>query len=150
MSMYERTQDGITTCLTEEEGLAEGRAAMLDRVTLREYVRVISVESGAYDITYKDDRRVILIPVDVVPDSTEETAGAAVEGDDPACEGHSGEDGDLLGGVGIGETTFCDGSCRPQPRHPYTVLIGYAPALFSDRGAAERCAAHFGSTVTVN
>ncbi|MFE4832927.1 hypothetical protein [Streptomyces sp. NPDC056672] len=151
MSMYERTEDGITTYVTEEEGLAEGREAMLDRVTLREHVRKISVESGAYDITYRDGRHVVLIPVDAVPELTEEPVGAAVEDDDPACEGHSGEDGDLLGGVGIGETTYCDGSCQPQrPRYPFTVMVGYAPTYFNDRGAADRCAALYGSTVIVN
>ncbi|MDX3867256.1 hypothetical protein [Streptomyces europaeiscabiei] len=154
MPMYERTEDGITAYVTEEEALNEGRAAMLDRVTFREHVRKISQESGAYDITYKDDRHVVLIPVDTVPGSTGEPASAAVEGDedgDPVCEGHNGEDDDLLRGVGIGETTYCDGSCRPQrPRYPFTVMIGYTPAYFNDRGAADRCAALYGSTVTVN
>jgi hypothetical protein len=155
MPMYERTEDGITTYVTEEEGLAEGRAAMLDRVTLRECVRKISGKSGAYDITYKDGRRVVLIPVDAAaPQSTEGPVGAAVEGDQeggPACEGHIGEDDDLLGGVGIGETTYCDGTCRPQrPHYPFTVMIGYTPTYFNDRGAADRCAAQYGSTVTVN
>lgn len=154
MQMYERTEDGITTCVAEEEALAEGRAAMLDRVTLREHVRKISQESGGYDITYKDGRHVVLIPVDGVPEPTGEPVGAAVEGDedgDPVCEGHNGEDDDLLRGVGIGETTYCDGSCRPQrPRYPFTVMIGYTPAYFNDRGAADRCAALYGSTVTVN
>lgn len=149
--MYERTEDGITNCVTEEQGLTEGRAAMLDRVTLREHVRKISVNSGAYDITYKDGRHVVLIPVEVAPEPVEEPVGAAVEADDPACEGHAGEDGGLLGGVGIGETTYCDGSCKPQrPRYPFTVKIGYSLAYFNDRGAADRCAAQYGSTVTVN
>ncbi|MFE9437055.1 hypothetical protein [Streptomyces sp. NPDC006640] len=154
MPIYERTENGITACVTQAKGLAEGRAAMLDRVTLREHVRMISEESGAYDITYKDDRRVVLIPVDATPQPTEEPVGADDEDgedDSPACEGHNGEDYDLLRDVGIGETTYCDGSCRPQrPRHPFTVMIGYAPAHFNDRGAADRCAAHYGSTVTVN
>ncbi|MGW3154580.1 hypothetical protein [Streptomyces sp. NPDC001089] len=126
---------------------------MLDRVTLREHVRRISEQSGAYDIVYKDDRHVVLIPVGTVPESTAEPVGEAVddEGDDLACEGHNGDDYDLLRGVGIGETTYCDGSCRPQrPRYPFTVMIGYAPAHFNDRGAAGRCAVHYGSTVTVN
>ncbi|MFF4902608.1 hypothetical protein [Streptomyces sp. NPDC001068] len=150
--MYERTEDGITACVTEAKGLAEGRAAMLDRVTLREHVRMISEEAGAYDITYKDDRHVILIPVDAVPEPTGEPVGEGDEdgeGDDSVCEGHSGDDDhDLLRGVGIGETTYCDGSCRPRrPRHPFAVMIGYSQARFADRGAAERCAAHYGSTV---
>ncbi|GHI98186.1 hypothetical protein TPA0906_00520 [Streptomyces olivaceus] len=150
MPMYERTEDGITTYVTEGEGLAEGRAAMLDRVTLRERVQKISVESGAYDITYKYDRRVILIPVEAMPESTEEPVSAPVE-NDPACEGHSGEDGDLLGGVGIGETAYCDGSCQPRrPRYPFTVMVGYVPTHFNDRGAADRCAALYGSTVIDN
>jgi hypothetical protein len=35
------------------------------------------------------------------------------EYDEPACEGHNGEDDDLLRGVNIGDTTYCDGSCNP-------------------------------------
>ncbi|MCX4682571.1 hypothetical protein OG413_46155 [Streptomyces sp. NBC_01433] len=81
-------------------------------------------------------------------------SGEPVEGGedgDPVCEGHSGEDDDLLRGVGIGETTYCDGLCKPhRPRYPFTVMMGYAPAYFNDRGAADRCAALYGSTVTVN
>lgn len=32
--------------------------------------------------------------------------------DDVECEGHNGEDAQLTDGTGIGETTYCDGSCR--------------------------------------
>ncbi|MET8859624.1 hypothetical protein [Streptomyces sp. NPDC004579] len=154
MQMYERTEGGITTRVTEAEALAEGRAAMLDRVSFREHVRKISEESGSYDITYKDDRHVVLIPIDAASESTGEPDGADDkddEGGDPACEGHSGEDCDLLRGVGIGETTYCDGSCMPRrPRYPFTVMIGGTPTYFNDRGAADRCAALYRSTVTVN
>lgn len=34
----------------------------------------------------------------------------------PACEGHYDDDATLLSGVGIGEPTYCDGSCKPQRR----------------------------------
>lgn len=68
MQMYERTEDGSTARVTEEEALVEGRAAMLDRVTVREFVRKISHDSGGYDITYTDGRHVVLRPVDVEPE----------------------------------------------------------------------------------
>ncbi|MGW1155978.1 hypothetical protein ACWD45_32440 [Streptomyces rubiginosohelvolus] len=61
---YERTEDGITTRVTAQEALAEGRAAMTDRVTDRAHVRTISRDSGRYDITYTDGRHVVLAPAD--------------------------------------------------------------------------------------
>ncbi|MEV0966874.1 hypothetical protein AB0J25_30620 [Streptomyces sp. NPDC049910] len=61
---YERTEDGITTRVTVQEALAEGRAAMTDRVTDRAHVRTISRDSGRYDITYTDGRHVVLAPAD--------------------------------------------------------------------------------------
>lgn len=61
---YERTEDGITIRVTAQEALAEARAAMTDRVTDRAHVRIISRDSGRYDITYTDDRHVVLAPVD--------------------------------------------------------------------------------------
>ncbi|MEV0575402.1 hypothetical protein [Streptomyces sp. NPDC050392] len=61
---YKRIEDGITTRVTADEALKEGRAAMLDRVTDRAHVRIISEDSGRYDITYKDGRRVVLSPID--------------------------------------------------------------------------------------
>ncbi|MFI1203541.1 hypothetical protein ACH4VR_29615 [Streptomyces sp. NPDC020883] len=63
--VYERTEDGITTRVTAQEALNEGRAAMTDRVTVRAYVRKISQDCGRYDITYKDGRHVVLRPLDV-------------------------------------------------------------------------------------
>lgn len=62
--IYARTEDGITTRVTAQEALAEGRAAMTDRVTDRARVRIISRDSGRYDITYTDGRHVVLAPVD--------------------------------------------------------------------------------------
>jgi hypothetical protein len=35
----------------------------------------------------------------------------------PECEGHHDEDYTLTSGVGIGEPTFCDGSCQPRQNH---------------------------------
>ncbi|MGW4180376.1 hypothetical protein [Streptomyces rubiginosohelvolus] len=61
---YERTEDGITTRVTAQEALAEGRAAMTDRVTDRAHVRTISRDSGRYDITYTNGRHVVLAPAD--------------------------------------------------------------------------------------
>ncbi|MFD7956063.1 hypothetical protein ACFV4X_21520 [Streptomyces ardesiacus] len=61
---YERTEDGITIRVTAQEALAEGRAAMTDRVTDRAHVRTISRDSGSYDITYTDGRHVVLAPAD--------------------------------------------------------------------------------------
>lgn len=63
MTIYERTEDGVTTRVTAEEALSEGRAAMTDRVTIRAHVRKISHDSGRYDITYKDGRHVTLTPM---------------------------------------------------------------------------------------
>lgn len=68
---YERIQDGITTHVAAQEALDEGRAAMLDRVTVREFVRKISEDSGRYDITYKDGRHVVLRPIDVKSEPVE-------------------------------------------------------------------------------
>ncbi|KAB7835698.1 hypothetical protein [Streptomyces mobaraensis] len=67
--IYERTEDGITTRVTAQEALAEGGAAMTDRVTDRAHVRTISRDSGRYDITYTDGRHVVLAPVDEDPRS---------------------------------------------------------------------------------
>ncbi|MFE9250902.1 hypothetical protein [Streptomyces sp. NPDC007088] len=61
---YSRTEDGITIRVTAQEALAEARAAMTDRVTDRAHVRIISRDSGRYDITYTDDRHVVLALVD--------------------------------------------------------------------------------------
>lgn len=61
--VYERTEDGTTTCVSAQEALGEGRAAMLDRVTVRAHVAKISRDSGGYDITYKDGRHVVLSPI---------------------------------------------------------------------------------------
>ncbi|MDJ0465051.1 hypothetical protein [Streptomyces sp. H27-C3] len=133
--VYERTENGVTTRVTAEEALAEGQAAMLDRVSDRAHVRTISVDGGHYEITYRDGRHLVLAPSDAEPD----------------CEGHAGEDGDLLSGVNLGTTTYCDGSCNPRrPRYPFTVVVGRTPTHFNDRAAADRCAAQYGATVTVN
>ena len=74
--MYERTENGNTTRVTAEEALKEGKAAMLDRVTIRAHVRKVSGDSGRYDITYKDGRRVVLRPVDGRPEPTATQLGA--------------------------------------------------------------------------
>ena len=204
MKAYKRTEDGTTTCVTEEEGLNEGRAAMLDRVTVRAHVRKIPHDSGRYDITYKDDRHVVLVPFDVEPESTAEAAGMTapaealswtvecvrsgitveeasddyglmgvpgtwyrvrrgveallttrnrgdalrlyqrtvgrISATEPACEGHSAEED--------GETIYCNGPCD-RPRYPFTVTAGET-MYFNDRAAADRCAAQYGATVTVN
>lgn len=55
-----------------------------------------------------DDAR----PVDASRPTVEQELADANEYDEPACEGHNGEDDDLLRGVNIGETTYCDGSCN--------------------------------------
>jgi hypothetical protein len=39
------------------------------------------------------------------------TRGGIMNGE---CEGHYDDDATLTSGVGIGEPTFCDGSCNPQ------------------------------------
>ncbi|MEU3704762.1 hypothetical protein AB0E82_21040 [Streptomyces anulatus] len=133
--VYERTENGATTLVAAEKALTEGRAALLDRVSDRAHVRTISVDGGHYEIAYKDGRHVVLAP-----------SGAELE-----CEGHAGEDGDLLGGVNLGETTYCDGSCNPyRPEYPFTVMVGRTPTYFNDRAAADRCADQYGTTVTVN
>ncbi|MFJ4965936.1 hypothetical protein ACIP6P_26425 [Streptomyces sp. NPDC088729] len=133
--VYERTENGSTTLVTAEKALTEGRAAMLDRVSDRAHVRTISVDGGHYEITYKDGRHVVLAPSDA----------------ESECEGHAGEDGDLLGGVNLGETTYCDGSCNSyRPEYPFTVMVGRTPTYFNDRAAADRCAAQYGTTVTVS
>ncbi|MGW2490254.1 hypothetical protein ACWCV9_24000 [Streptomyces sp. NPDC001606] len=62
--VYKRIEDGTTTRVTAQEALAEGRAAMTDRVTVRAHVRKISRDSGRYDIQYKDGRHVVLLPID--------------------------------------------------------------------------------------
>ncbi|MGW2864404.1 hypothetical protein [Streptomyces sp. NPDC001205] len=61
--LYKRIEDGTTTRVTADEALEEGRAAMLDRVTFRAHVRIISEDSGRYDITYTDGRHVVLAPL---------------------------------------------------------------------------------------
>ena len=61
--VWERIEDGTTTRTSAEVALQEGRAAMTDRVTVRAFVAKISRESGGWDITYKDGRRVILRPL---------------------------------------------------------------------------------------
>ncbi|WP_098895675.1 hypothetical protein [Streptomyces sp. t99] len=132
---YERTENGATTHVTAEKALAEGRAAMLDRVSARAHVRTIAVDAGHYDITYTDGRHVVLAPSDA----------------ESECEGHAGEDADLLSGANLGETTYCDGSCNPpRPQYPFTVMVGRTPTYFNDRAAADRCADQYGTTVTVN
>ena len=86
---------------------------------------------------------------DAEPD--EDTDQDEDEYDEPLCGGHAGEDDDLVRGVNIGETTYCDGSCNPRrPRYLYTVMVGRTPTHFNDRAAADRCAAQYGATVTVN
>lgn len=60
---YARTEDGITTRVSAQAALDEGRAAMLDRVTVRAQVRTISRDGGRYDITYTDGRHVVLLPI---------------------------------------------------------------------------------------
>ncbi|MFF6794294.1 hypothetical protein ACFY9C_35090 [Streptomyces filamentosus] len=133
--LYWRIVDGVVTEVSAEEALAEGRAAMLDRVTTRDRVRKIEHDSDRYDITYTDGRHVVLTPADTEPD----------------CEGHTAEDADLLSGEDLGTTTYCDGTCAPpRPRYPFTVKVGRTPTHFNDRDAADRCAAQYGATVTVN
>jgi hypothetical protein len=61
--VWERTEDGTTTRTSAEVALKEGRAAITDRVGVRAFVAKISRESGGWDITYKDGRRVILRPL---------------------------------------------------------------------------------------
>lgn len=70
--MFERTEDGITSLVSSQDGLTEINAAMMgeDKRT----VRTMSAGSGRYDITYKDGRRVLLVLVD------------APEADEPADE----------------------------------------------------------------
>jgi predicted flap endonuclease-1-like 5' DNA nuclease len=45
-----------------------------------------------------------------------DAATTAPEDDEPdnKCEGHYDDDFTLLSGVGIGEPTYCDGTCRPH------------------------------------
>lgn len=60
---YVRTENGAPTLVTAEEGLAEGRAAYLDRIGAREFVMVFApAKKGCFDITYKDERRITLRP----------------------------------------------------------------------------------------
>jgi hypothetical protein len=71
---YERTEDGVTTRVPAKQAMDEGREAILDRVTVRAHVRKIdrkavrkapgdSERYFQYDITYTDDRRVVLVPL---------------------------------------------------------------------------------------
>lgn len=60
------TDRGAPEPITRREALAEGSAAMTDRVTVRAHVRTVTRENTPegtrYEITYKDDRHVILAP----------------------------------------------------------------------------------------
>ena len=44
------------------------------------------------------------------------TLPAPKTGPHTGCEGHQDDDATLTSGVGIGETTYCDGSCIPKEK----------------------------------
>lgn len=60
--VYERNENGSVTTVSVKEAMIEANHAMMDG---KREVKAMSAGSGRYDITYKDGRRVVLVPVEV-------------------------------------------------------------------------------------
>lgn len=87
--------------------------------TLDELTRILTaLDHGQLIHWYGPDAEPSLIAEQlrarILLDALDATADDEEEDGEPACEGHASENDDLMSGVNIGETTYCDGSCNPR------------------------------------